>query len=742
MAAVPATSVPMRGAVPAAPAHLAFHLTGRRQAGLEALDGAGMRAALLAGFRDLTRLRYDFPVVLVRGSDTPIRCLSGVVDGVIHAMAPCDDVDRVTRHLLRLEREIRVLAAAGEGGALSALWDEAARRLPVDTDPLLADSVERGRAALRVDGEVLDCRRSMPGRLIGHVWRAEQRERVRGTGDRIRRLAQRLADILEADRSRSEAGRSAASLEAAVGSLHAQEFDFDELSRVLSSAAGAPTLSGRRRRRIEGLLEVLEAQRFFPVADEAVGAPKPARLHGFGFDGCAPALAAWRERQPLAVDLVRALAVADLEVEGEYREASHDALFADLEGDALGDGDLSHFPSYLIRLDAARLNGDETDRLMELLRAGLPVKILVQTDVLVDDAPVSGDSHLSFAAQAKQLASMALGLGDVYVLQASASHLFQFRDRIARAMAYPGPALLSVYSGAGGRAGGLPPFVDAAAAMEARLFPAYCYDPAAGANLAARFHVEDNTQAEHDWPVRSFAYEDEAHQRVVEDLAFTALDYLAADPRHARHFARVPREHWNAGMVPVADHLAGQAAAAQVPCVLLVDDDDRVHKAIVDDRLLRAAQRCREQWHQLQELGAIRNRRSERPAAAAPDAGEAATPPPTRAPDAAGAAVAPAAAAQQPADAPVAEAEPHSPDQAHIETPRCTTCNECTQINDRMFGYDGNRQARIVDLGAGTYRQLVEAAESCQVSIIHPGKPWNPAEPGLQELLARAEPFR
>jgi ferredoxin len=83
-----------------------------------------------------------------------------------------------------------------------------------------------------------------------------------------------------------------------------------------------------------------------------------------------------------------------------------------------------------------------------------------------------------------------------------------------------------------------------------------------------------------------------------------------------------------------------------------------------------------------------------------------------------------------------------SRDDAYIETVRCSTCNECTQINPKMFAYDGNRQAYIADLKAGTYAQLVEAAESCQVSVIHPGKPWNPAEPGAEELLARAEPFR
>jgi hypothetical protein len=58
-----------------------------------------------------------------------------------------------------------------------------------------------------------------------------------------------------------------------------------------------------------------------------------------------------------------------------------------------------------------------------------------------------------------------------------------------------------------------------------------------------------------------------------------------------------------------------------------------------------------------------------------------------------------------------------------------------------LFAYDANKQANIADLSAGTYRELVEAAESCQVSIIHPGKPRNPDEPGLEELLERARPF-
>jgi hypothetical protein len=171
-----------------------------------------------------------------------------------------------------------------------------------------------------------------------------------------------------------------------------------------------------------------------------------------------------------------------------------------------------------------------------------------------------------------------------------------------------------------------------------------------------------------------------------------------------------------------------------------------LQKVIVDERLIREARRCREMWHSLQELGGIHNSHAETLLARERKAWE--TRPQQEA--AAPAAATPAAALPVASTAPAAPGatsaaaapEPErSPDEAYIETPRCSTCNECTQLNNKMFAYDGNRQAYIADINAGTYAQLVEAAESCQVAVIHPGKPRNPQEPGLEELLKRAQPF-
>jgi hypothetical protein len=77
----------------------------------------------------------------------------------------------------------------------------------------------------------------------------------------------------------------------------------------------------------------------------------------------------------------------------------------------------------------------------------------------------------------------------------------------------------------------------------------------------------------------------------------------------------------------------------------------------------------------------------------------------------------------------------------YIESERCTTCNECTNLNNRMFSYNAEKQAYVKDPKAGTFQQLVTAAERCPVSIIHPGSPLNPKEKDLAKWAKRAEKF-
>jgi hypothetical protein len=721
-------------------AQVVFHLTGRRPSDV-APDAllAGLRPALLAGYRRLDALRYDFPLVLVRDGGESVLSLTAVVDFALRtAAAPGVPGEALRKRALQVERDLRRRVAAGEQGTLLELWDRAAGSLAPPGDAAFRADAARARDALPVDGEVVDCNAALPARFLRHAWSAVQQQKARTAQQRIGNLVIRLGNILRADFARSEAALTQPALQASFGSAHRGMFDFEAMSRLLSHNGPRGGLGGRRRQRVEEALAVLRTQRFFPRA----GSADDGEVLGFEFATTDAALAAFRERLPEVARLLKGLQVAELEVEGSYVEEIHDALLGAYDAQSVTPGDLEFFPDYLVCLEAG--NAGSHAHLTEALSCGVPLKVLVHVDDLLEES-VLGEGRFAFGLRSAQVASAVMSLDDVFVLQSAAANLLQLGARVQRGLLYAGPALFSVYAAADG--GALPGYLQAAAAMQSRAFPAFSYDPGAGPDLASRLSLENNPQPGQDWPVDRLAYADQDLQAVSEDVAFTFADFALCDARYAGHFEPVPRAAWGDGMRPVQDWLAQPAreSVLDVPYVLAVDEADLLCRLVVDERLMRATVRCREAWHRLQELAGIQDARVEKLLAREREAWEeahrreAATASPSAVP---AAAAPPPAAAAAPEPAAAVEAEPaRNPDEPYIETIRCSTCNECTQINPRMFAYNDNKQAYIADLKAGTYKQLVEAAESCQVSIIHPGKPWDPDEPGMAELLERAKPF-
>lgn len=724
-----------------------FHLTGRAPvAPLEPIAATSLRPALLSRYRDLGRLRYDFPVVLTRPAEggSFMLALRDIVNSLVADTVPQGAAGEAFRkHLLRVERDIRRAAGARAGATLSELWMEASARLAGD-DEALREFLARAGEEIAIDGPVADCDAHLPRTLFMHAWRAVHNEKQARVRADIDALIMKLSDILRADFVRSEAGRRPESLKAAVGTRQQALFDFDAMARLLAGSAPGGGLPALRRTRIERVLEVLRSQRFFPAT-----LPSGEPPYEFAFDTCRGVQQAFQERLPAMAELVKAMSIAELECEGQYEQAKHDAFFAAFGPDTLSPEDMRIFPDYLVCLRGRPTDTVTDTHLMQLLSSGIPVKILVEVDDILEESS-AGRGGFAFGVRSVQLASLAVGLNDVFVLQTPSANLLQMQAGIRRGLEVPAPALFSVYTATGTPAGGLPRYLVSAAALQSRAFPAFIYDPTAGADLASRFSLDYNPRPDSDWAVTAFEYADESLQRVSKPLAFTLADFVLTDTRYAHHFARVPHEAWNERMVSVADWLAGSHAAADgwVPSLPAVDHDDFLQQLVVDDRLIQATQRCLQNWHRLQELSGVRNSHVERVLARARAAWEAERAEQAATPTAAQHVVAPSPTA--PADAGAgaaglghaAEDEPaRDPNEAWIETLRCSTCNECTQINSQMFAYNENQQAYIKDISAGTYRELVEAAESCQVSVIHPGKPRDPNEPGLDELLERARPF-
>jgi ferredoxin len=701
--------------------------------------GLELRPALLAPYRDLNGLRHDFPVVLVQDAGGPefVRSLSSLIDTLLKDVAPRGiEGERLRRHALQLERELRADVAQGACGSLSDLWELAAVRLGVREGETLEKVLRHAGGAMSAEGEVVGCTPQMPARLITHAWQAARRAKARRFQADLSRLVLKLSDILRAARSHSQAGRQPQSLKSAVGGPHQDAFDFDMLARIVGKGVPRDELPAARRERLERTLGVLESQRFFPAPGQGLDADEGCI--GTVFDNCAAAAQAFRQRLGDVAELVKAMSIAELESRGHYVEAEHDLIFEAFDAQSLTADDLARFPDYLVCIPPHRNDAPENANLMEMLSSGLPVKVLVQTSDLLEEASI-GAGHFAFGVRSARLATAAMGLGGMFVLQSTSSNLFALRAQIGRGLACRGPALFSVFAGTGLPDSPLAPYLTAAAAMQSRAFPAFSYDAAGGANWATRFSLENNPCADDDWAFETLATIDTALQRATEPCAFTFADFVFCDPRYAAHFALVPRERWHTAMLPVAAWLALAEHETQqrVPYLLAVDGGDVLHRVIVDARLMQASRRCLLLWQRLQEHGGVHDSHAQRRLARDQAAGPAA---PTAAVQAAPTQSTATAAAQP--SAAVAEAPARSRDEAWIDTARCPSCNECQLINDRLFGYDERKQAFIKDLAAGSYRQLVEAAESCQVAIIHPGQPRDPNEPGLADLLVRAEPFR
>lgn len=729
---------------------LAFYLTGRR--GRSALTPLHrrLRPALLARYGDLTTLRYDFPLVLNRQGpvEQAVQSLSRLVDAAVESLKDDPDRDRIARHGYRLERELRAALKQKSAGDFATLWQMAAKRLNT-ADPQVADSAKRLWAAFKSDGELADADATLPARAVTHAWQMVQSAKAAAFRKQAERLLLKLRDILAAEVHGSRAGWTPERLKAGVGSAFAASFNFNSLSKILVEAKPGAALSDQRRARIQGLVSVLERQRFYPLGDDA---RKP---HTFAFARCSDALKAYQERHEEAVELVRTLAVAELEVAGDYREAVHDVLFEGFGENALDARQLAQLPDYLVYTNSHTLDAAELSRMTELLAAGLPIKVLVQTDDVLEPAAVV-EGHVALGWRARQLVNTAISLTDVFVLQGGVSQTAALRGALLRGLQYNGPALFSVFSGVNGHTGDLPAYLVAAAAVESRAFPTLIYDPSAGATWAARLNVKGNPRWGDAWPVHALTYEDDKVQSFSAQVAFTLADFMALDDRFFDSFAVVPRSDWNDGMIPLAKALESDARGlpTQVPCITLIDEQHSLQRAVVNVRTMLETRRCAAMWHSLQELGGIHNSHAEylleqerqaqaAAAAAAAAVGAApvanATAAPASSPSSAEAIAAPQKAPAAAAAAP--ESNGHG-DAPYIESERCSTCNECINRNAKMFQYNANKQAFIADVEAGSFRQLVEAAEGCQLSIIHPGKPRNPKEPGLEELLTRAAAFK
>jgi len=713
-----------------------------------------MLPAAFAGYRELAAVRYDFPLVLwERGAAKVVQPLAGVLDDLIAATAEAER-DGVRSLLFGLEREIKRFTATSRYAQLSELWACAADTLVAAA----AEGAERerraallraARASLGADGTVIECRADTARSVFAHAWDRLQADQVERERTSLERLTSGIEDILAADRALSPQAISPAALSASLGDQHAGGIDFEKLAAVLRTSKFHRPLAAARRRRLRQVLKVIKSELALLARGAGNGSRRRStRRLATTCGSCEEALALFQSEIDRMVGLLRAVRIARLEIDNRYREERHDAFFESFGPDQLTSEERRALPPVLVYLDGDAIQPGDQSALLDILAADLPIKVMIEV-TRIPAGRLSASGPAAVGGWLERFAGMATTLEGTFVMQAAVSHLPALAADLVAGLGFEGPALFAIYTCPREPREDLAPYLLAAAAVESRAFPCFVSDPARGVRWAERFSIAHNPDPESEWPVHHIEFEHGDGRADAQDSAFTMVDFLACDPRFGGHFVPVGADSWHPDMIPVADYLrlGKAAAAAKVPYVLILDAGGGLRRAIVRRGPVSAVRRCMARWHSLQELAGIDNSHVRRALALERQRLEAEFESEKQAlraavPQATPEETDPASAPLADEGAPLTTAAPapaeRDPDQAWIETEMCTACNDCVDRNNLMFGYNEAKQAYIADLHAGSYRELIEAAENCPVCIIHPGKPWDLAEPGIDELMARA----
>ncbi len=685
--------------------------------------------ALLRSYRNLETIRHDYPVVLLdAGADATIAPLADLIDGLLRRIDPATrDVEALRRHLYRLETRVKRLSETEPGAPLSTLWASAATLIlegiaDEGRRATLGQELEAAHEALDHDGAVLPCRPDAARRLVEHAWRRLRAEQAAADAGVLADLSGRISDLIDAERAQAPEAITPTALAASMAGERSG-VNFEALSKLLGGARLRARPNGRARGLREPL-RVLEAERE-RLTVEAVALSAPV------FETCTAALAASHADGVKHARVLRAVRLATLALESRYRGERHGRSVA-LHAGELTPDERRVLPPLLVSLDADQLADGDWAEILAILGSEVPLKILVAIHRLFGEQPGSPAGGSDWG---KRIAETALLASEAFVVQASVSQLPRMAATVTAALRHEGPALIALYVGPSDRRGpgdgpSVPTYARCAAAVESRAFPSFVSDPGAGTDWFARLSLVGDPQPDVPWPRHRLTYEDAEGGSVEEDVAFTIVDLLALESSLRRHFELVAQAEWSARMVPVADLLGEPSGLiGALPFIYVVGASDRLYRGVVSPDLLALGRASAANWARLQALAR----------AGAPTAG-AATPGPSIPTEEAtvaepGGATPPSAETTEPtATAP-------APGVAYIETALCTTCDDCTGRNPRMFAYNAAKQAFVQDVRAGTYRELVEAAENCPVCIIHPGRPLDPSEPGLEGLITRAASF-
>ena len=453
-----------------------------------------------------------------------------------------------------------------------------------------------GHGACRGCGEVTAIRLVTS---TNHAIKAKQRkEQIRDLEGLIEKLSAKLASVQDDATRRERIAKARETLEKRLYLQESGPTGNGPASAVIANATGCSSVYA-------------STFPFNPYTDPWVNSlfqDAPAVAKGL-FEGVAAA----------ATDDIKALRIAQLELDDAYDPAIHDKYFKTFGWPEYSHEEMALLPTVISMGGDGATYDIGFGALSRLLATRTPVKVVVlntgaysNTGGQASTASLTGqDSDLArfgAAHHGKQEDRKELGLiaafhPNAFVVQSSTALQGHFLKNV---MAYlnhtSSPAVLDVYTPCQGEQG----IADAASsqrarlAVESRVNPVFVHDPQQSPAVHGWFNLEGNPDLDKDWTTSTIEYVEDGATKLME-VPLTPAYFAQAETRFKKQFRKLSSD---ANAVPIHEFIGLPAAerAGKTPFVWSTGEQKRLVKLEVSDDIVHLVEERRKNWRTLQYL--------------------------------------------------------------------------------------------------------------------------------------------
>jgi pyruvate-ferredoxin/flavodoxin oxidoreductase len=459
----------------------------------------------------------------------------------------------------------------------------------------------------------------------------------------------------------------------------------------------------------------------------------------------------------------KAVRMAEMELAGDYLPDRDNDFFRRFTWQGFSEDE------WLLCPPVVSLGGDGAmydigfQNLSRALMSGMPIKILVvDTQVYsntggqactsgfisqVSDMAPYGKAMRGKQETRKEISLIGMAHRTSYVMQGTIAHVNHLLESYIDGLNSRRPALFNIYAVCPPEHGvGDDKSVDQSKlAVEGRAYPLFRFDPDAGTTFHETVSLEGNPALDQDWPTYTLKYQDAAGHPQSMTLPMTFADFAATEARFLKQFKKAPPETWNENMVMLADfiQLDEDEREGKFPFIWAVDQKNRLIRLLATEDIVRSTEERLQFWRQLRNIAGLdvqpsdtaevtERVRAELLAKITASLGMAGS-------DFSAGAVSSAPTFAGGAESSGGNGADYEP--VWVETPECTACDECTTLAPKVFAYNDQKLAVVINPKGGKFADIVKSAEKCTAGCIHPGTPWNMGEPGIEKLMARAAKF-